>query len=121
MIRIGGLEIFILIIIALLILWASRNSLGKVSNFLAEFFKNGDWVSNLLAIIGLVGGYSLGSKILPLLVYTSWERHVVATNSSGYTSGLRGDYAATALLGGIVGAILFTALAIVISRSLKKK
>ena len=74
------------------------------------------WV---LAAAGLIGGYMLGSSILPMLSYTSWERHVVASNSSAYTSGLRGAYSETAMLGGIVGAVVFAALGWMAARRLK--
>jgi hypothetical protein len=70
----------------------------------------------VLGIIGLIGGYILGSSILPMLSYTSWERHVVASNSSAYTSGLRGAYSETAMLGGILGAVVFGALGWIAAR-----
>lgn len=80
--------------------------------------KNGlSWV---LATVGLIGGYMLGSAVLPMLSFTAWERHVVATNNANYTSALREAFSGTALLGGIIGAIIFAALGLFIARQIKK-
>ncbi|MCJ7432450.1 MAG: hypothetical protein MUO77_03085 [Anaerolineales bacterium] len=124
--------VIVLMFVILLIVGPNRigRFLGEVAKFFRVFFeqvntgeqgKEKNWTSVILVIIGLIGGYNLGSKILPMLVYTSWERHVVGTNTENYTSGLRGDYSVTALLGGIVGAILLSALALFVSRLLKKQ
>jgi hypothetical protein len=78
--------------------------------------KNKIVLRSIFPLMGIVGGYMLGSSILPMLSYTSWERHVVATNTSNYTSALRGAYSSTALMGGIVGAIVLFVVGLVLSR-----
>jgi len=82
--------------------------------------KNKKLIRGLFAGIGLVGGFFLGSSILPMLSYTSWERHVVSTNTSGYTSALRGAYSETAFIGGIIGAIIFLVLGLLVARLIEK-
>lgn len=114
MLRFGIAEV--LVIIALIVVLILIIGPKRIARLLGKAVKP----INLLIMASLVIGYILGSRLLPLLVYTSWERHVVGINSSSYTSGLRGDYSATALLGGIIGSIFLSALALIVSRLLKK-
>jgi len=117
MATIGGLEIILIIVLLVIIyLVIGPKRIGRLLRVLGKGFS----LSGILATIGLVMGYILGSKILPILSFTSWERYVVGNNSSNYTSNLQSAYSDTALIGGIVGAIVFFVIGLVVARLIKK-
>lgn len=67
-----------------------------------------------------VVGYVLGSQILPMLSFTSWERHAASQNAS-YLGGLNSAYSDAQVLGGILGGILFFVLGMVVMNILCNK
>ncbi|MCX6054850.1 MAG: DUF2892 domain-containing protein [Chloroflexi bacterium] len=72
-------------------------------------------ISLVLAVVG----YKLGSGILPMLSFTSWERHAVSYQAS-YLGNLNNAYSQSALYGGILGAIIFIVLGLVIIKLIFK-
>ena len=72
----------------------------------------------IFGIIGLVGGYLLGSSLLPSFLYTTNEMMAIQSGAD-YYSGLRSDYSSTVLIGGIVGAILFWVIGMAAARLLE--
>ena len=113
--------VIVLILIGYIVIGPRRLGMffGAVAKSISNL-GNQNLLTMILGIVGLVGGYILGSIVLPMLTYTSWERHVVETYSSNYTSGLKSAYSETAFIGGIVGAILFGVLGLIAARLLKK-
>lgn len=73
----------------------------------------------LLGIAGLIGGYQIGSSLLPGLMYTRNELMAIHSSAS-YYSGLRSDYSGTVILGGIIGAILFCVIGMLAARLMEK-
>lgn len=74
----------------------------------------------VFGIAGLVGGYLIGSTLLPSFIYTRNELMAIQSSAS-YYSGLRADYSSTVLIGGIVGAILFWVIGMAAARLLENK
>lgn len=84
--------------------------------------KPGSKTQSVQIIISLVlaaVGYKLGSEILPTLSFTSWERYAASRNAS-YLGSLNDAYAQSELLGGILGAVLFFVLGLIIMRLFTK-
>ncbi len=113
--------VIVLILISLVVIGPRRLGMffGAVAKSISNL-GNQNLLNMILGIVGLVGGYLLGSIVLPMLTYTSWERHVVETYSSNYSSGLQSAYSETAFIGGVVGAILFGVLGLIAARLLRK-
>lgn len=76
-------------------------------------------VQVLISLVLAAVGYKLGSEILPTLSFTSWERYAASRNAS-YLGSLNDAYAQSELLGGILGAVLFFVLGLIIMRLLTK-
>ena len=72
-------------------------------------------VQILISLVLAAVGYKLGSEILPTLSFTSWERYAASRHAS-YLGSLNDAYAQSELLGGILGAVLFFVLGLVIMR-----
>lgn len=73
----------------------------------------------ILGIAGLIGGYLIGSSLLPGFLYTRNELMAIHSSAS-YYSGLRSDYSGTVVLGGIIGAILFCVIGMFAARLMEK-
>ena len=72
-------------------------------------------VQILISLVLAAVGYKLGSEILPTLSFTSWERYAASRHAS-YLGSLNDAYAQSELLGGILGAVLFFVLGLIIMR-----
>jgi Sec-independent protein translocase protein TatA len=73
----------------------------------------------ILGIAGLIGGYMIGSSLLPALIYTRNELFAMQNGGNAY-SGLLADFSGTAVLGGIIGAILFCVIGMFAARMMEK-
>ena len=73
----------------------------------------------IFGFAGLIGGYLIGSSLLPGFIYTRNELMAIQSSAS-YYSGLRSDYSGTVVLGGVVGAILFCVIGMLAARLMEK-
>jgi hypothetical protein len=66
-----------------------------------------------ISLVFSVVGYALGSEILPMLSFTNWERYA-ASQQASYLGTLNSAYSESQTMGGILGAIIFFFLGMVI-------
>ncbi len=76
-------------------------------------------VQILISLVLAAVGYKLGSELLPTLSFTSWERYAASRNAS-YLGSLNDAYAQSELMGGILGAVLFFVIGLIIMRLFTK-
>ena len=92
---------------------ASHNDVIKNVSGITEIRRPNKFGQIAISLVFSVIGYVLGSAILPMLSFTSWERHA-ASKQASYLGSLNSAYSETQVMGGILGGILFFVLGMII-------